>query len=64
MALLIENKYSIGDIVYLITDVEQIPRMVFCYVVYKNELVYKVCAGTVMSEHYDFELSPDKVYAQ
>jgi hypothetical protein len=63
MALVIDNIFSIGDIVYLKTDTEQIPRMVYCFMVYRNEIIYKLCAGTTMSEHYDFEISPEKSYA-
>ncbi len=59
--MVIDNKYEIGDIVYLITDKEQEQRMVSSIVVYKaGELVYKLVCGTTYSEHYDFELSDTK----
>jgi hypothetical protein len=64
MSRVINNKYAIGDIVYLVTDMEQIPRMVYCFLVYENSIVYRLCAGTTTSEHYDFEISPDKVVVQ
>ena len=58
--MVIENKYEIGQTVYLITDEDQLPRLVFCINIYKNELIYKLVCGTVISEHYDFEISEEK----
>lgn len=58
--MLIDNKFNIGDIVYLKTDSEQQTRIIFCIEVYKNEIVYKLCAGTVVSTHYEFEISAEK----
>ena len=55
--MVIENKYNIGDIVYLVTDEEQLERMVFAIIVFKSELLYKLCCGTHTSDHYDFEMS-------
>lgn len=63
MNRVINNKYEIGDIVYLKTDIEQVPRIVYCFIIYQNEIIYKLCAGITMSEHYDFEISPEKSYA-
>lgn len=60
MSKLLDNKYEIGDTVYLKTDTEQIPRLIYCFVVYRNETLYKVACGTETSEHYDFELSTEK----
>jgi hypothetical protein len=56
--MLIENKYEIGDMVYLITDKEQLSRIVFGLTVYATgECLYKLACGTQISEHYSFELS-------
>lgn len=60
MAIVIDNKYNIGDTVYLITDKEQLPRMVFSFVVYRNEIVYRLATGGTSSDHYDFEISDTK----
>lgn len=60
MAIIIDNKYNIGDTVYLITDKEQLPRIVFCFIVYRQEIIYRTAAGTVTSDHYDFELTETK----
>lgn len=59
----IDNKYNIGDVVYLVTDAEQLPRIVTAITLTKYELIYEVYAGTVQSKHYDFELSLEKSYS-
>lgn len=53
----IDNAHSIGDIVYLKTDKEQSARIVTCIKVNKYDLIYEVVLGTIVSGHYDFELS-------
>lgn len=60
MAIVVDVKYNIQEIVYLVTDREQLPRMVYSYVVYKNEVMYRLLTGTITSEHYEFELSSEK----
>lgn len=59
MAIIIENKFNIGDTVYLLTDQEQIPRIVFAFTVFKSDMIYKLARGTETSEHYEFELSTE-----
>lgn len=60
MSKILSNKHEIGDIVYLKTDPEQQPRIVYCFKVYKNDMLYEIVCGTVTSAHYDFELSLEK----
>lgn len=57
-----EYKYEIGETVYLVTDPDQIPRKVFCFIVFRNEVLYKLACGERESTHYDFELSTEKMY--
>jgi hypothetical protein len=57
--MVIGNTYSHGDIVYLKTDKEQSPRIVYCLKVYKGEILYELSCGTHTSAHYDFELSAE-----
>lgn len=59
MAMLIENAFEIGSTVYLKTDKEQCPRIVFCIKVFRNEFIYELACGTTTSSHYDFELSTE-----
>lgn len=56
----IDNKFKIGEIVYLKTDKEQLPRIIYGFIVTKSECLYKVCCGTATSEHYDYEISIEK----
>lgn len=58
--MIIENKYSIGQTVYLITDADQLPRMITDIIVNKYYLIYEMICGTSQSTHYDFEISPEK----
>lgn len=62
MSMLIDNKFEIGDTVFLKTDAEQSARLVYAFKVYRNEIVYCLCAGTTISEHYEFEMTLDKSY--
>lgn len=57
--MVIENKYDIGEIVYLKTDPEQLPRFVFGFSVFRREVLYKLACGINVSEHYEFELSTE-----
>ena len=51
------TKYNIEDIVYLVTDNEQLQRIILSITVYPNNLfMYEVANGTDISEHYEFEL--------
>ena len=59
MSIVINNAYEIGDVVYLKTDKEQLPRIVYCIKVYKNDYSYELACGTVTSGHYDFEISKE-----
>lgn len=59
MGMLVDNKFSHGDVVYLKTDKDQNPRIVYCFRVYQNEVLYDVACGTSMSTHYEFELSTE-----
>lgn len=59
--MVIDNKFEIGQIVYVITDTDQLPRIVTSFEVTPGSiLVYRVYCGTVNSSHYDFELSHER----
>ena len=57
---MIDNKFSIGQTVYLKTDIEQLPRIVYKFIVYRDSILYAVTQGVNESEHYDFEISKNK----
>lgn len=56
----IKNVFNIGETVYLVTDVDQNPRLIYGFVIHQSEILYKVICGTQQSENYDFELSREK----
>lgn len=60
--LTLDVKYKIGDIVYLKTDAEQLPRIVIAYFTEGREedVMYKVIQETDTSFHYNFELQAEK----
>lgn len=61
MAMIINNMFDHGEVVYLKTDIEQNPGIIISIKVYKGgEYLYEVIRGTVASLHYDFELSKEK----
>lgn len=58
--MIIENKYEIGDIVYLTTDREQLERLVTQLRISPCGLIYIIQNGINQSEHYEMELSAEK----
>ncbi len=60
--ILVENKYKIGQTVYLITDCEQHPRLVTAFLVRKYDIMYELSCGAFASNHMDFEIKKEKEY--
>ncbi|TWI86306.1 hypothetical protein LX66_3560 [Chitinophaga japonensis] len=59
--MVVDNKYEIGDRVYLVSDPDQQLRIITSFAVYKGgEILYTVACGEKESRHYDFEMSKDK----
>ena len=58
--MVLENKYNIGDFVYLTTDTEQKKWVVTRLSVGSSEIVYELSLGGEISGHYDFEISTEK----
>ena len=57
----IKTKYNIGQIVYLITDEEQLGRMVTSIVVLQeNVYSYVLKFGVNESQHFEIEISSEK----
>ena len=56
----VNNKYEIQDVVFLITDEDQSPRIVTAIQISQYELIYKLACGTSESWHYDYEIATDK----
>lgn len=56
----INNKYKIEEVVFLITDEEQLMRIVTGIQINKNGLLYRLACGTSESWHYEYEIATDK----
>lgn len=61
--MLVDNKFNVGDYVYLKTDTEQIQRLVTGITIDLNGgLTYTLVAGVEQSFHYDLEMTKEKNY--
>jgi hypothetical protein len=58
--MLIENKFNIGDTVYLKTDTDQNERIVTGLNIRLNSISYALSCGENESYHYEFEISKEK----
>jgi hypothetical protein len=59
--MVVENKFDIGQVVYLRTDKEQEPCIITCLTVYRDgDVLYEVNRGSHSSRHFDFELSNER----
>jgi hypothetical protein len=59
--MVIDNKYGLKQIVYLITDTDQRARMVVgIKVCMDNTLLYQLACGTDETWHYEAEMSEEK----
>ena len=58
--MIIDNKFNIGDTVYLRTDCDQNEMIVTGFSVTQNSITYGLSFGTVESWHYDFEITLEK----
>jgi hypothetical protein len=54
-------KYDFGDIVYLKTDIEQLPRMITGFILRQKSISYYCSCGTIESAHYDYELTSERI---
>lgn len=59
--MIIDNRYNLGQTVYLLTDQEQLSRIVtFIKICPGNIVCYELSCGSHSSEHYDMEISGEK----
>lgn len=63
MNMIIDNKFSIGDTVYLKTDTDQKPRLVIAFFVSKQEIKYLISCGKEDKYFYDIEISEEINYS-
>jgi hypothetical protein len=60
--MIIDFKYKIEDIVFLITDTDQKIRIVTAIQITKNNVIYRLASEITESWHYDFEIATVKNY--
>lgn len=58
--MVIDNKFNLGDTVYLKTETEQLPRIVTSLIVDMGTVMYELINCTTTSRHYEFELSLER----
>lgn len=56
----IKNEFNIGEIVFLITDENQLERIVTGLIIRKNSIIYYLSCGTTETSHYSFEIATNK----
>jgi len=59
----IDIQYDYGEIVYLVTDKEQSPRLVTGWKQVggvKSDILYLLCCGVDASEHFSAEISRER----
>ena len=61
--MVIDNKFAIGDIVYLHTDTDQSKRIVTGIILTMNSMIYELSCGDSHSKHYDFEITRQVNYS-
>jgi hypothetical protein len=55
-----QNLFNVKDKVYLVHDIEQLPRLVTKIIIDDLGIMYELACATEISVHYNFELSKDK----
>ena len=58
--MIIDNKFDIGEVVFLSTDIDQCTRVVTGITVKPHGLIYALSCGSSESWHYDFEITIEK----
>lgn len=58
----INNKFELGQAVFLITDTDQRVRMVTCIKISLTGILYYLACGTEETQHYENEIAEDKKY--
>lgn len=57
--IMLNNEFTIGQVVYLKTDPDQLPRIVLRILISSNGYTYEIGCGMLMSYHYEHEISEE-----
>lgn len=60
--MVINNKFNLEQCVFLITDVEQLTRIVTAIQISSGSILYRLACGTSDSWHFEYEISEEKNY--
>jgi len=58
--MVIDNKFNIGDLVYIKTDIDQRARLVTGITLRLFGMIYELSLSENVSNHFDFELSTER----
>ena len=58
--MVVDNKYDIGDRVYLVTDPEQSECIITAIVLKPSGHIYELSCGVSSSLHFDIELTTER----
>jgi len=59
--IVVDNAFAISQVVYLLTDEEQLKRIVTCVMVHSgNYITYALTQGTFISYHNESEITTEK----
>lgn len=60
MSFMVESKFNLNDLVYLVTDSDQKERIVTGILLIHNSIRYRICCGDNETWHYEPEMSAEK----
>lgn len=58
--MIIDNKFNIEEVVFLITDEDQKQRIVTGIQISTTGIIYRLAQGVNESWHYDYEIATNK----
>ena len=56
----INNAFELENLVFFITDSDQLPRIVTAIQISSNGLLYRLACGTTESWHFSYEIASNK----
>ena len=57
--MLVDTKYGLGDLLYLKTDKEQLPRLVSQILICTGGIKYALACGVAETWHYELEVTTE-----
>ena len=60
--MIIDNKFELQQCVFLITDSEQLTRIITGIQISNNGILYRLACGVNDSWHFEYEIAEEKNY--